>query len=494
MESTEANPDLLLNLRQQATVRRRINDALRQNALALYRPHLKQAAFHNAWQFKRRMVRAGNRFGKSQMGCAEDVAWLLGERPWLAASSAGRRGGIPQHPVKLLTITTDWDIVDRIWTTQRGDKPGKAWRYLPPGFVKHSKRNHNGAICEIECRNGAQWFFDTQSSYDNDPSGAESADWDAIHVDEPCGEQMFKAHARGMIDRGGCVWFTLTPLSEPWISDYFFPQDTGGVAREGVWAIDGTTYDNPYLSAADIAEYEKTLTADERQCRIYGKPLHLAGLIYKEFSWARHVLTKLPKGWTAWHEPPPNWCVYVQIDPHPQTPHCVLFCAVSPTGQRIYFADLFIHTKVPQLAQQIRAVEGDRLVPRRECDWLAWEEHPVDESTMADELAANGVYVEKASRALEYGILTAQKSLMAEPQQVWFTPACKRTLWEIQRYSWDPKGTNKPIDKDDHAMECFYRMELMRPGWVERQQVNPVGDIVIDRPEIETADLEFALV
>jgi hypothetical protein len=81
--------------------------------LCFYVPHEKQDNFHRAGAFKHRLWESGNRGGKSTGGVAEDCAWLVGERAWYQKSDPARTLGIPQHPVKGLVITTDWDKVDR---------------------------------------------------------------------------------------------------------------------------------------------------------------------------------------------------------------------------------------------------------------------------------------------------------------------------------------------------------------------------------------------
>jgi len=481
-----ANPELLLLRRQQLRLQTEKVAALKHDGLPFYRPHPGQDAFHlAAGKFKRRMVRSGNRFGKSYMGCAEDCAWLRGERPWYPLGSVERTAGIPQHPVKLLTITTDWDKVDEIFTSQRGEG-GKVWRFLPrSGFVKSVRRNHSGAIDTIECANGSLWRFDTVKSWMANPQGSESSDWDAIHIDEPCPEGMWKGASRGLIDRGGSAWFTLTPLSEFWINDYFFPADTGGKPRDNVWAITGSIYDNPYLNQEAIAEYESTLTDDEKQCRLFGIPLHLSGLIYKQFQWSTHVLAEVPTGWDAFHQPPRNYPIYVNIDPHPQTPHAVLFSTVLPAGQSVCLFDIFDHCGIEDLCKQINDFTKGRFVVWTKIDPLAYINDPITETNMAEEFAKYGVYVEKATKALAQGILAVQARL--KRNQIYFAPTCRRTLWEIQRYAWD-EGENKPIDKDDHMMENLYRLVLGEPSFLEPDASMsrvPMKELIIDRTELE---------
>ncbi len=490
MQLTEQNAELAaVRVRKLALKRQRL-EGIKRYGLAFYRPYNEQDAFHRAGAtYKRRMFRGGNRTGKSTAGCTEDCAWLMGERPWYPVASPFRRGGIPNHPVKLLTITTDWDKVDEIFTSQRGEG-GKVWRYLPKNFVKSVRRNHSGAIDTIECNNGSLWRFDTVKSFMANPQGSESSDWDAVHVDEPCPEQMFKATARGLIDRGGSAWFTLTPLSEFWINDYFFPQDTGGKARDDVFSVCAAIYDNPFLPSAAIKEFEALLTNDEKECRLKGIPLHLSGIIYKQFRWDRHVLQNVPSGWRSFSEPPDSYSVYYAIDPHPQTPHAVLFCAVAPTGQRFYFTDIFKHCSIEELCRDVRGVVGGKNVTAIRIDPLAYVNDPITETNMANEFWRCGVFVEKATKALAQGILKVQAEL-AKPNNIFFSPECRRTLWEIQRYAWDEKE-NKPIDKDDHMMENLYRLELMEPRFVDREAKYPeIPELSITRSDLGLQDMEF---
>jgi hypothetical protein len=485
------NLELLLNLREQAEAKQALVSAMRADPLRFYVPHPKQDSFHRAAaSHNRRAVFAGNRFGKSQMGCAEDGAWLRGERIWYSKDDPSRVAGIPRHPVKGLVITTDWDKVDEIWTTERGDKPGKIWRVLPSGFVKNKKRNHSGAIDLIECANGSVLRFDTVKSFMANPQGSESSDWDFIHVDEPCPELMFKASARGLIDRRGAAWFTLTALSEPWISDLFDKGDKGQF-----WSCYGSTYDNPHLSREAIAEFECTLTDDERECRLHGIPLHKMGVIYKEFSQPKHVLKETPRGWASPLEPPLSFTLYVFIDPHPQTPHAVLFCAVSPLGQRFYYADIFVHCTVEALCMKIRELISGRRVGGVRIDPIAYVYDPVTDRTMADEFARCGIPVEKATKDLVSGILRVQQELARDPQTVWFLPTASRTLWEITRYRWDqnPKRLNRPIDVDDHMMENLYRCELSSPTWIDPENYSsPVEELTIShRPNFDLADISI---
>lgn len=472
--------------RREVELLRKKLELKKQFGLAFYTPYHKQHLFHKS-SARFRMFRAGNRTGKSTCGAAEDCAWLMGERPWYAKDDPARYSGIPKRPVKGVVITTDWDKVNEIWTGLEG-QGGKIWHFLPKGFVKNTKRNHSGAIELIECENGSLLRFDTVESFKKNPMGSESSDWDFAHIDEPCPEGQWKAISRGLVDRGGYGWFTLTPLSEMWINDLFFPRE--GSVRGGYYAVAASTRDNPYLSPDDIAEFEAGLTEDEKQCRINGLPLELSGLVYKGFSQEKHVLKEVPKGWTDFNTPPSNYVFYVEIDPHPQTNHAVLFTAVAPTGQKFICREIWTPTRSPSaLAGQVMRMTEGYTRGRVEADPLAWQKHPITDRCMADEFMMTGLAIQPASKQKEFGILKMCQEFQKE-DNIYIAPNLKRFLFEINRYVYDKE--NKPIDKDDHMMECMYRTFINDPIWFDPSVVStPVEDIIIDRADLTLHDIDF---
>lgn len=458
---------------RQLELRRRQLDLAKRFGLLYYRPYPKQDAFHRAGPAKHRMYRAGNRSGKSTMGAAEDCSWLLGYRPFYPKSDPSRTAGIPQHSNKGLVITNDWDKVDEIWTSR---ETGKIWKYLPDGFVTSAVKNHAGAIDTIICANGSVLRFDTVESFKRSPYGSESSDWDFLHIDEPCPREMYVANARGLIDRGGSDWFTLTPLTELWINDMFFPENPKDVLPSA-WCEIGSTYDNPFLTKAGIAEFESLITEDERQCRMNGLPLELAGLVYKEFKKDVHLFTDVPFGWSGFNSPPKDYLIYTSIDTHPRTPHAVLFIAVGPSGLPIVYDEIFLHTSATELASLIlRKLAGRNYLPPK-CEPAAWIEDPETGASLAQAFAVAGLPVHKASKAKTHGILHLKGVFnQRNPKGLMLVPTVHRTLWELARYSYDHK-TNLPVDKDDHMMECLYRLMINNPTWSAADSYpGPIGD------------------
>jgi hypothetical protein len=456
------------------------------NGSAFYEPHKKQDLFHRGGVKKYRYVRTGNRWGKSQCGAAEDVAWARGYREWYVEGDEGRYAGIPHRATKGVVLVHDWDKAGEIFTNQiNGVGRGKLFDYIPKdelvGVVKSS--GGNVSCIKVKSRWGgtSTIYIDTVKSFMQNAMGHESSQWDWIHVDEPLPEDMWKAYARGLMDTGGSAWFLCTPLNQAWINDFFIPSrrtrlDTNSATIFGKkLVIIGSTSDNPHISEEARLDYADTLTEDEKQCRLEGIPKAMSGMVYKAFSPefipVGHVYEDCPTGWVDAVTPPSDYTVRYAIDPHPQTPHAVLFAATAPTGEVFFFREIFEQTLLKNLAEQIVDIIGVREVASALCDPAAFINNPVTGDTMADTLALNGVFVEKAVKDLVRGIIAGQAALRkAMPEgHKWlnFHSSLTETLWEFDHYEWDQKRENKPIDKNDHMMENFYRLVLNGLDWLD---------------------------
>lgn len=466
--------------------------------IALYKPHRKQDLFHRAGRFKRRMYRAGNRGGKSTCGVVEDVSWSLGYRPFYAEGDLARYDGIPRRATKLLVIAADWDKVRDIFTNEvEGEHKGKIWKMLPKDSIAGVHKNQSGHIESIRVK--SKWggesliIFDTVKSYLSNKLGQESSMFDAIHVDEPCPEEMWVANSRGLVDNHGCAWFTLTPITQPWIDDMFMPE--GGMRSDRpdgyvkrvmsdkvelvYWSVTGTIYDNPYNSKEAIAQFMADLKEDEKEARIYGRPQLYAGVIYREFDDSVHIYHEIPRGWDDFNDPPRDYTIRVAIDTHPRRPHATLFAATAPSGHTFFWDELFENGQIHEYVQRIYDVLEGRVPLRTLLELQAFNQNPVgDGTTMAEEFWNSGLSVEKAPRDLTFGIMKVRDELSKrDPKGVpWllFSPRLRETLREFGRYVWNP-DSGKPMDRDDHMMENLYRLvisglEYVAPSTGQRVQ------------------------
>lgn len=506
--------DLLIEQRLKQLDRQR-KQLIRENGIAFYRPHERQDWFHSA-DFKFRYARTGNRFGKSECGCAENAANARGERTWYRypfdvygrGMKVVRRHeggddnplihlGLPQRPTKGLIICADWDKAEEIFTSLEPDEfgvpKGKLVRMLPQGtWDKELNGQGNVAKLLVESVWGgvSTIYLDTVKSFKGNALGQESSDWDWIHIDEPCPQDMWTANARGLIDRAGRAWFTCTPLTELWINDMFLPREharqsldrpvtkAGKSGRTLYWTMTGSSYDNPYTDITSIEDFTDGLTPEQLESRIEGKPSALTGTIYKEFDPVKHVYHEIPAGWTETSEgiprPPQDATVYIAIDTHPVNPTAVLFTAVLKTGHVMFFDEIYAKLNMKDLAQIIFDKLAGLDCFRCLVEPGAWVQDP-DDGCLAFDLAdaAPFLNIEKAPKDLARGIFRVKQALLKTDVNnkavLRFAWHLQETLWEFDRYTWDAtRGREgKPVDRDDHMMECLYRLVTIGLDYLE---------------------------
>ena len=510
MDPTVSIPaHLLPSVRQKLD---RLKELRKNAAIQFFQPHEKQCLFFLGAHRYFRYARTGNRFGKSEMGACEDIAFALGYRPWIPEGTTGRSLGmtedgwlygvlwplalldtdlrtlgIPPHPTKGLIITTDWDKSTEVFTEMEGENLGKLFKYIPKAALGTPTRNHSGAIDRIPVRHrSGGWsviHLDTVKSYKQNPLGQESSVWDWVHIDEPIPEGMWKAVSRGLVDRGGRAWFTCTPLTEPWIDQKFVPDaedqvkaDLGVVDSEesATFMMTGSMDDNPHNDAAAIARFMQDLTDDEKEARRHGKPMAYTGLVYKEFDWNTHVARTPPAGWSGW-TPPPDHCIYIANDYHFKKNNATMFIAVPPDGPAVIFHELWEKFLVDDEVAAIRNVLCGRPYQPIIMDPLASTPNKITDLTAMDEYRMRGLAVLPATKDPVNGIRAVRALFKARAKDgktplILIAAHCKRTLFEIGRgFTWDPEH-DKPIKENDDMCECLYRLVLQGLTYVEPAQ------------------------
>lgn len=485
-------------LREQVAIQERLIKLSKENGLAVYRPHWHQHLFHTSLA-KRRGAFTGNRFGKSHMDAAETAAWMRGERTWYKVpfdvmgvvhengtnrrtivryrhpggeSHPFVRQGIPPYPTKQLVVCANWDKVDEIWTSQLADRPGKIWQFLPKGWAK-GFTNHAGVISEIHGKNGSLLNFMSVDAFKRDKLVAESADYDRVVFDEPAPEDLWKGLSRGLVDRQGQADFALTSLQEIWIYERFNADENAGTSADMAqlfrdrFSFRASMYDNPHLADQAIADFAADLTEDERQCRLHGIPLELSGLVYKEFKRDIHVLKELPAGWKSWSLPDRSCILHVRVDTHPVKPHAVMFAAVGPSEIPVVCHEIYQSCDADTLCELINSyvkLTGCFLGSLK-VEPAAWNNDPATKTaSIASYFFKHGLFPQKAPKDLKTGIIVSRAAL--KNSKVFFTPECRRTLWEFSRYRFDPE-TGNPVDEEDHMMENLYRLLLGRTPWFD---------------------------
>lgn len=400
--------------------------------------------------------------------------------------------GIPAYPVKGLLVCSDWDKAKEIFTNRTGsyNNLGELFQLIPHEALGKPHTSRGGHIDMIPIKRLTEagggeslLYIDTVESFKHAWRSAESSDFDFIHYDEPPPHEMFIANKRGLTDRAGKFWINATPVEEQWVNDEFSPsnQMLRQVPVDGLtfrkterggerFIITAAIYDNPYISAEGIAEFEASLNREQRECRLYGLPLNLAGLIYKEFIYDLHVLADVPKGWKSFNDPPSNYTIRDAWDVHDAIPQAVLMAATAPTGEVFIYDEIFETRMIDETAKLLHEKRKGRFVANSLIDPRAVIESPVTNLSIIDELAKFELYFEMGSKDMSLGISSTRAKLAERnPNKfptIWFSPTVTETLFEIMRYAYNPK-TQKPYDKDDHMLENLRRLVLGGLDYIE---------------------------
>lgn len=408
-----------------------------------------------------RIFSAGNGVGKSALMVNVIANLVASERhtnKWFPVYKGVRR------PNRGRIVSTNTNIQANIVPELK--------KWLPRGKYTAEKR---GKAYEAHWKVG-DCEFDIMT-YEQDEGEFESVTLDWCLFDEPPPYRIYAATV-ARFRKGGFIGIFMTPLSDAaWLYDELILK-----SNDAVKVVYASVEDNckvhgirGVLEHKDIEMMISQYTDDEKEARVSGKFMHLRGIIYKEYAPEVHRI-------------PPfkidsNYSVYMALDPHPRTPHACMWMAVDSNGTKFVIDELFTTGDPTELSAKIIAIESSKgyNVVRRIIDPMAFvKDQTKDMPVLQEQLAAKGLFFEAASKDLSTGILRVQQALKfgREDGKVIKTPElyifdhCQRVDWEFKRYVWsewsaamnesrNPRG--KPKDKDDHMMECLYRLLLLEP-------------------------------
>lgn len=181
-----------------------------------------------------------------------------------------------------------------------------------PTFNKNSKT--------ITLKNGSTIQM---KSAEQDVLQFASAGIDLIVVDEPIRTEVFQELFFRLIRREGArMMFALTPtgLAMGFLQDLMDQKDKSRVEFFYI-----STLENKYLDKEAVEHIASSLTEEQKETRLFGKPAMMVGLIYGE--WEKNG---------CWIEPlpriPDDWTRYVVHDPGYSNPAATLWGAVDPDG------------------------------------------------------------------------------------------------------------------------------------------------------------------
>lgn len=404
-------------------------------------------------------VLARDSFSEKVRQHAQDV---LKKKKWIASP-----------PVKVRYLSVNFDVyIDKI---------------IGPEFEKWLSRDTISA-CEyrhekkrnIRLDNGSFAEFMT---YQQDFQAFGGSERHLVCFDEePLKEIYTESGPPRVLSVGGRISIGLTAAEgTTWTKDAIFENES-----DSYYSIRLSTYDNPSIPEEYVRETEKIMGAEESKIRIYGEIVNRGGNVYKTFR----------NEWPWIIDPfeiPENGELVLSIDPHPRTPHAILWVWVDTEGiyheltdgkPNLYAIDaLKLEGPAPYVAVSIRQQEAKigRVHDRAIIDPSAFEtdQRRMEQVSMATLLADAGIHAEKGSKDLAGNIMKFSEMIAlawvaGEEVKTRTTPRfsiCKtdgtqNLIWELLNYRWptnirtkaDHTVKQRPVDKDDHFIECAHRV------------------------------------
>lgn len=295
---------------------------------------------------------------------------------------------------------------------------------------------------------------------------AEGWKGDLIAYDEPPSRPMRVACARGLVDRRGRELFCMTLLKEAWIHREVVKATLpNGEIDDTVFNVSGIIDDNiGYgLTREGVDQFAKTLTADEKEARLYGKPSYMTSLVCPKFMRDKHVKARIPV--------PLDALIDINIDFHPSKPWAIQFMATFKNNFKYICEEMWERGNPKYIGEQIvrKIRENSYRINSISIDPLSKGDENNDETVfgiLGKFLANYGYNLEVASKDKENGISILNNLLWTENDMpgLFIFKDCVKTVEQLENWMYDPE-TLKPSKKEDDFCEVTYRNCLRNTQW-----------------------------
>jgi phage terminase large subunit-like protein len=405
-----------------------------------------------------RLLRGGNRSGKSTAGAVETIWRARGQHPYQR---------VPEFPTQHRIVTVDKDNgIEKII------KPLLA-QWVPPSSLV------NGSWEDSWKTRGATLTLRNKSTievmtHQQEVDAFAGIPLHSIWFDEECPSAIFNECRLRLIDYNGCWYMTMTPVEgQDWIFDRFIV-----TANKNVDMFEVDIASNPHLNAEALVLLGEDLTDEEKEVREKGVFVPRGGLVLKEFNYSKHVIGA--------HGPiPRSWAIYVSIDHGFNNPSAILWHAVSAKGDVVTFHEIYLRkTIIKKLAEMIKEYN------------YVQDIHPmlfVGDPSMAQKTAESGSSPLQIYRENGVPLMQAKRDVAGRINKMneylkynkWhITQECPNTIKEARGYSWkihvSPKIADRnnvreePNKKNDHAMDSAGYFFTMMP-YLGPQQPAPLA-------------------
>jgi len=276
------------------------------------------------------------------------------------------------------------------WHWDGVDEPGGPrghWGWIPKsqliqGDWKKSWKDKEGMLY---LANGSTIQF---MSYDQSAEDFASGAFDAILHDEPPPHAIWRESIGRVGRRDGRLYLSMTPpdeigISVGWIFDEIYEQGTLDSPHkvEGKYCVTLFAFENKFVNVESVLSRAMELPFEQREVYLYGKFLHLSGLIHPSFTDANamwcfpcrqkafenedHCCTRCGSSNIAEYGHvrndityDPSWPVMFILDPHPRKPHMMVWIAITPYDEFWQIAEAEVDGECWEVAAKVSEVEA----------------------------------------------------------------------------------------------------------------------------------------
>ena len=279
------------NEEESALVGGKLRSIASRSGIFRYIPHAKQEFFHNT-HCRITSFFGGNQSGKTLALLCQVLSWVLNFRPWDNQPVYRLDGSAVEGPVKALIGAQDY-----VNAISNNIHP-KLEELVPFDVVVDRIEKLQGIPSKIIFKPEFGGGFIKYMSYTGDDRSWEGHTWDIATFDEPMPYAKYTATERGCVASDAPIYLSMTMINEPWITDtltedgveIWVPDDMNKLDRSKTAILYVDMEENTHIDEQRRNEFLKMLDPDEREARKTGRPLHLSGVIYKEFRDELHIL------------------------------------------------------------------------------------------------------------------------------------------------------------------------------------------------------------
>lgn len=473
--------------------------AIRPNIFG-YKPHFKQIRFHSVGYLspdkkwtpvkpadavtggfeplvlkttltKIRLYIGGNRSGKTVGGIIEDIWWVTKTHPFIDINT------IWPEPIRGRICSVDFkNGVEKIIIPE-------ILRWCPRSYLRGGSwlTAYDKETNTLNFEGGGFIEF---MSYDQDLDKFAGTSRHFVHFDEEPPEDIYIECMARLIDTGGCMWFTMTPVEGmTWIFDRIYePGLTDGTVEDetvkgriSILVTEVDMFDNPFVSDEEKHVYISLLDKNDIEARVHGKFVRRGGLIYAEFDDKIHVIEPTT--------PSRDYLWVSSLDHGFRNPTAWLWHAVNFEGRIITFHEHYASGLViAEHAKIVLEIEKALGGPPeyRVGDPSIQNKNPVSGTSVWEEYAKFGLPIVLGNNDVQAGIVRFARYLKPQRDEhgndvpFWLiTENCPQTIWEMKRYRWaswahkrteqDHNMKEEPVKKDDHAMDSLRYFIMSRP-------------------------------